>query len=106
MPRHPAVGLSVVLAVVFLVPVVLGLVLTDGSSLLFWFFLGVALMFVYFAIHAKRTALPVQHNNSAVNALYAGRHEDVEAHLVEAERSSARLLRITTNFIRAQLHLQ
>ena len=105
MPRHPAVAWTATLSAVFVLPLLLGVWLT-GFSLLLLPFLVAAVGIAVLAIHAKRTALPVQHNNSAFNALSAGRLEDAEAHLVEAERSSVRALRITTNFIRAQLYLQ
>jgi hypothetical protein len=56
-----------------------------------------------YALHVARIATPVQHINTAVNALSAGRIEDAEAHLAHAERSRAAVARISTNMLRAQI---
>ncbi len=54
-------------------------------------------------LRAFRLAQPIRRNNSAVNALLAGRIEEAEAHLREVERSRAPMFKLTTGLMRAKL---
>ena len=107
MPRHPAVAYAVVVCCGLALLAALSLTLSDGPNVLPGLFFAVLLLVLGLPwLHALRMAKPVQHNNSAVNAMLAGRFDEAERHLIEAERSNASMLRITTRILRAQLCVQ
>jgi hypothetical protein len=103
-PRHPAVAYAVVVCCLLVLVAVVGLTIADSPTLLPALFFAALLLAVALPwIHALRIAGPVQHNNRAVNAMLAGRIEEAERHLIEAERSHASMIRITTKIVRGQL---
>lgn len=103
-PRHPFVMHAVLIAGGFGVAFIL-ITFSVGVANA-WPVAVLALLVSVPTLMAIRTAVPVQHVNSAVNALSAGRIETAEAHIAEAERSHAGLIRISTNLLRAAVSLQ
>ena len=103
-PRHPVVMQAVLLVGGFGAAFVL--IALSVGVVKAWPVAVLALLVSVPALTAVRTAVPVQHVNSAVNELSAGRIENAEAHIVEAERSPAGLIRISTNLLRADISLR
>jgi hypothetical protein len=106
-PRHPAVAYAVVICCCLALLAALSLTVGESPNVLPGLFFAALLLALGLPwIHALRVAKPVQHNNSAINAMLAGRFDEADRHLIEAERSNSPMLRITTKIVRAKLCVQ